>query len=119
MTRTDVQRDAMALSLASPTTSPATAKPPRPPGPGHPIPSSPAPQRGDTPLQPEQFLDMLTKPEDLVGMLAKPGEFISSAYDFAEQLLTAQRKFAEGMVQATKPLLSGTQDATPEKDDAR
>jgi hypothetical protein len=65
---------------------------------------------------------MLTKPEDLAGMLARPGEFISSADDLAEQLLTAQRKVAEGMVQATKPLLSGTQDAAPEapqKDDAR
>ena len=80
--------------------------------------TSPAPQHGDTPLQPEQFLDMLTKPEDLVGMLAKPGEFISSAYDFAEQLLTSQAEYAEGMTEAIKPLLGGKKGAA-KKDDSK
>ena len=70
------------------------------------------------PLKPEEFLDVLTKPEELVGRLAKPGEFIASAYDFAEQMLTSQRKFAEGMVEATKPLLGGTEGARAKKDHA-
>ena len=58
---------------------------------------------------------MLTKPEELVGMLSKPGEFVASAYDFAEQLLTSQRKFAEGMVEATKPLVGDTEGVPLEK----
>jgi len=40
------------------------------------------------------FSDKLPKPEDVV----------ASAYDFAEQLLSSQRKFAEDMVKATAPL---------------
>src|SRR5215467_4503407 len=40
------------------------------------------------------FTDKLPKPEDLV----------SGAYDFAEQLLAAQRKFAEDVLHATAPL---------------
>jgi hypothetical protein len=52
-------------------------------------------------------------------MLAKPGEFIASAYDFAEQLLTSQVKFAEGMTEAIKPLLGGTKSAAVKKDDAK
>jgi CBS domain-containing protein len=75
------------------------------------------PQHGQMLLKPEEFLDILTKPEQLVGMLAKPGEFIASAYDFAEQVLSTQRKFAESAVEATKPLLGGTLGAAPEKDD--
>jgi CBS domain-containing protein len=80
--------------------------------------SSSTPQHGDMPLKPEEFLDVLTKPEELIGRLAKPGEFIASAYDFAEQMLTSQRKFAEGMVEATKPLLGGTEGAQAKKDHA-
>ena len=34
--------------------------------------------------------------------LPKPGELVSGAYDFAEQLLAAQRKFAEDVLQATR-----------------
>ncbi len=41
------------------------------------------------------FTDKLPKPQDL----------IKSAYDFAEQLLAGQRKFAEEVIQATAPLL--------------
>ena len=37
--------------------------------------------------------------------LPKPAELIASAYDFAEQLLSSQRKFAEEVIQATSPLL--------------
>jgi len=81
-----------------------------------PVPSS-APGQGGMLLKPEEFLDMLTKPEELVGLLAKPEEFIASAYDFAERLLTSQRKFAKGMVEATKPLLGGTEGTAAEQDD--
>ena len=35
--------------------------------------------------------------------LPKPSELVSSAYDFAEQLLAAQRKFAEDVLHATAP----------------
>ena len=37
--------------------------------------------------------------------MPKPGEFVASAYDFAEQLLISQRKFAESLLEAMKPLL--------------
>ena len=43
------------------------------------------------------FADRLPKPEDVV----------ASGYDFAEQLLTSQRKFADEVVKATAPLLPG------------
>ena len=62
---------------------------------------------------------MLTKPEELVGMLAKPGEFIASAYDFAEQLLTSQVECAQGMTEAIKPMLGGTKSAAAKKDDSK
>jgi hypothetical protein len=38
--------------------------------------------------------------------LPRPGELVASAYDFAEQLLTAQRKFAEEVLDATAPVLT-------------
>jgi hypothetical protein len=38
--------------------------------------------------------------------LPKPEEFVASAYDFAEQLLTSQRKFAENVLHATTPMLT-------------
>jgi len=37
--------------------------------------------------------------------LPKPEEFVANAYDFAEQLLVSQRKFAESMLEVTKPLV--------------
>jgi hypothetical protein len=43
------------------------------------------------------FTDKLPKPEDVV----------ANAYDFAEQLLTSQRKFAEDVLKATSPLMPG------------
>ena len=43
------------------------------------------------------FTDKLPKPEDVV----------ASSYDFAQQLLTSQRKFADEVVKATAPLLPG------------
>ena len=36
--------------------------------------------------------------------LPKPGDLVAGAYDFAEQLLAAQRKFAEDVLAATAPL---------------
>ena len=80
--------------------------------------TSSAPPHREVPLQPDEFLGMLTRPEELVGMLAKPGEFIASAYDFAEQLLTSQAEYAEGMTEAIRPLLGGTKDAA-KKDDSK
>ena len=39
--------------------------------------------------------------------LPKPEDLVSGAYDFAEQLLAAQRKFAEDVLHATAPLFYG------------
>ena len=39
--------------------------------------------------------------------LPKPQEVVASSYDFAEQLLTSQRKFADEVVKATAALLPG------------
>ena len=45
--------------------------------------------------------------------LPKPGELVSGTYDFIEQLLAAQRKFAENVLHATAPLFNS--DATAAK----
>src|SRR5260370_16732555 len=42
--------------------------------------------------------------------LPKPGEVVANAYDFAEQLLAAQRKFAEDVIAAAAPALTPTND---------
>ena len=39
--------------------------------------------------------------------LPKPQDVVASAYDFAEKLLSSQRRFAEELVQATAPLRAG------------
>jgi len=39
--------------------------------------------------------------------LPKPEEVVANAYDFAEQLLASQRKFAEDVLKATAPLAPG------------
>ncbi|HXW46445.1 MAG TPA: hypothetical protein VEL03_16775 [Streptosporangiaceae bacterium] len=39
--------------------------------------------------------------------LPKPEDLVRNAYDFAEQLLASQRKFAEDVLKATAPLLPG------------
>ena len=44
--------------------------------------------------------------------LPKPEEVVASAYDFAEQLLAGQRKFAEDVLKATSALTPGTEDST-------
>src|SRR6266702_3117693 len=38
--------------------------------------------------------------------MPKPSELVANAYDFAEQLLAQQRKFAEDVVDATTPVLT-------------
>jgi hypothetical protein len=47
------------------------------------------------------FADRLPKPEDVV----------ASSYEFAEQLLTSQRKFADEVVKAAAPLMPGKAEA--------
>jgi hypothetical protein len=47
--------------------------------------------------------------------LPKPEEVVASAYDFAEQLLAGQRKFAEEVLKATISLLPGTEGSAPGK----
>ena len=39
--------------------------------------------------------------------LPKPQEVVASGYDFAQKLLTSQRKFADEVVKAAAPLLPG------------
>ena len=47
--------------------------------------------------------------------LPKPEELVANAYNFAEQLLTSQRKFAENVLEATKPLLGAKEGAAAKK----
>ena|ERR1700733_10267672 len=52
------------------------------------------------------FTDKLPKPQDLV----------KNAYDFAEELLASQRKFAEDVLKATAPLIgAGDTAESPSK----
>jgi hypothetical protein len=44
--------------------------------------------------------------------MPKPDELIASAYDFAEQLLASQRKFAEDVLKASAPL-TASKNHTP------
>ena len=39
--------------------------------------------------------------------LPKPGEVVADAFDFAAQLLAAQRKFAEDVIEITAPVVGG------------
>src|SRR5215471_12736592 len=57
-----------------------------------------------------------TLPVPFADKLPKPGELVANAYDFAEQLLAAQRKFAEDVIAATAPVLAAKNDTT--KNDA-
>ena len=47
--------------------------------------------------------------------LPKPQEVVASSYDFAEQLLTSQRKFADEVVKATAALLPGNGESKTAK----
>ena len=49
----------------------------------------------------------------------RPEEFVANAYDFAEQLLTSQRKFAENVIEATKPLLGAKGGTADKKGDTK
>ena len=51
--------------------------------------------------------------------LPKPEEFVASAYHFAEQLLASQRKFAENVLEATKPLLRAKEGPAATKGDTK
>ena len=43
--------------------------------------------------------------------LPKPHDVVAGGYDFAEKLLTSQRKFADEVVKATAPLMPGKGDS--------
>jgi hypothetical protein len=47
--------------------------------------------------------------------LPKPSEMVADAFDFASQLLAAQRKFAEDVLQVTAPVLGSEAQAQPAK----
>jgi hypothetical protein len=47
--------------------------------------------------------------------LPKPEELVTNVYNFTEELLESQRKFAEGMLEATKPLRSAQEGPAAEK----
>jgi hypothetical protein len=42
---------------------------------------------------------------NIADKLPKPEDLVRNAYDFAEELLASQRKFAEDVLKATAPLL--------------
>jgi hypothetical protein len=50
----------------------------------------------------------------LADKLPKPEEVVASAYDFAEQLLASQRKFAEEVLKATAALPGMSKDKSEE-----
>ena len=50
----------------------------------------------------------------LAGKLPSPKDAVESAYDLAERLLANQRKFAEELVEATKPLMPGYGASKPQ-----
>jgi hypothetical protein len=45
--------------------------------------------------------------------LPTPHDVVANGYDFAEKLLTSQRKFADEVVKAAAPLLPGKGASTP------
>src|SRR5215469_706723 len=47
----------------------------------------------------------------LADKMPKPGDLVANAYDFAEQLLAAQRKFAEDVLQAVAPVLGASEES--------
>jgi len=51
--------------------------------------------------------------------LPKPEELVANVYSFTEQLLDSQRKFAEGMLEATKPLRSPQEGPAAETGDKK
>jgi hypothetical protein len=51
--------------------------------------------------------------------LPKPEEFVANAYDFAEQLLASQRKFAENVLHATTPMIAAKNGTPARKTDSQ
>ena len=47
----------------------------------------------------------------LADRLPNPHEFVARGYDFAEQVLTNQRKFADEVLEVTSPLLPGEESS--------
>jgi len=45
---------------------------------------------------------------NIADKLPKPEQLVRNAYDFAEELLASQRKFAEDVLKATAPLLTAS-----------
>jgi hypothetical protein len=45
---------------------------------------------------------------NIADKLPKPEHLVRNAYDFAEELLASQRKFAEDVLKATAPLLTSS-----------
>src|SRR5208282_57350 len=50
----------------------------------------------------------------LANWMGKPEDIVASTYDFAAQLLSSQRKFAEEMLKAISPMLPGDGNSAPE-----
>ena len=46
----------------------------------------------------------------LADKMPRPGDWLANAYDFAEQLLATQRKFAEDVLQAAAPVLAAKEE---------
>ena len=51
--------------------------------------------------------------------LPRPEEFVASAYDFAEQLLASQRKFAESVLHVTTPMIAAKNGTPARKTDSQ
>jgi hypothetical protein len=47
----------------------------------------------------------------LADKMPRPSDLLANTYDFAEQLLAAQRKFAEDVLQATAPVLAASKES--------
>src|SRR5690348_2001127 len=54
----------------------------------------------------------------LADRLPKPEDVVTSTYDFAEKLLSSQRRFAEELVKATAPLMAGNGSGTQKESGA-
>ena len=55
----------------------------------------------------------------LADRLPKPQDVVSSGYDFAEQILTNQRKFADEVLAVASPLLPGEETKTAKSSAAK
>ncbi len=62
----------------------------------------------------ERFARVSAAYAPLAGKLPTPKDAVASAYDLAERLLASQRKFAEDVVKATRPLLPGVGVSQPQ-----